>query len=71
MATITLKNVPDDLYDQLKRSADRHRRSINREAILCLEQALQSGTPGAQPSAPTRRWQRHESARNMSGWRES
>lgn len=40
MATMTLKNVPDELYEQLKRSAERHRRSINKEAITCLERAL-------------------------------
>lgn len=42
MATMTLKNVPDGLYRQLKQSAERHRRSINSEAIVCLERALQS-----------------------------
>jgi antitoxin FitA len=42
MATMTLKNVPEELYEQLKRSAERHRRSLNREAIVCLERALQS-----------------------------
>jgi len=42
MATMTLKNVPDDLYEQLRRSAERHRRSLNSEAIVCLERALQS-----------------------------
>lgn len=42
MATMTIKNVPDDLYDQLKKSAGRHRRSINSEAIVCLEQVLRS-----------------------------
>jgi plasmid stability protein len=40
MATMTLKNVPDELYEQLKRSAERHRRSVNKEAITCLERAL-------------------------------
>jgi plasmid stability protein len=40
MATMTLKNVPDELYEQLKRSAERHRRSLNKEAITRLEQAL-------------------------------
>jgi antitoxin FitA len=40
VATLTLKNFPDDLYAQLKARAARHRRSLNREAILCLEQAL-------------------------------
>lgn len=38
--TLTLKNVPDDVYARLKRSAETHRRSINSEAILCLETVL-------------------------------
>ena len=42
MATMTLKNVPDELYEQLKQSAERHRRSLNSEAIVCLERALGS-----------------------------
>ena len=42
MATITVKNIPDDLYARLKQSAGLNRRSINREAIVCLEQALQA-----------------------------
>ncbi len=40
MATVTLKNVPDELYERLKKRAAEHRRSINREAIVCLERAL-------------------------------
>ncbi|WP_290650494.1 Arc family DNA-binding protein [Aquisalimonas sp.] len=43
MATMTLKNVPDELYERLKEAASRHRRSLNNEAIVCLEQALESG----------------------------
>jgi plasmid stability protein len=42
MATMTIKNVPDELYQQLKQSAERHRRSINSEVIVCLERALGS-----------------------------
>ena len=38
--TLTLKNIPDDVYTQLKLSAKRHRRSMNSEAIFCLETAL-------------------------------
>ncbi len=41
MATITLKNIPDDLYERLRRRASTHRRSINSEMIHCLEEALQ------------------------------
>lgn len=41
MATITLKNIPDDLYARLKQQAQAHRRSINSELIHCLEGVLQ------------------------------
>lgn len=41
MATITLKNIPDDLYERLKVSAQNHHRSINSELINCLETVLQ------------------------------
>ena len=41
MATITLKNIPDDLYKQLKETAKAHHRSINSELINCLEIVLQ------------------------------
>lgn len=44
MATITLKNIPDALYARLRSSAKDHRRSINREAMVCLETAL-AATP--------------------------
>jgi plasmid stability protein len=40
---LTLKNVPDDVYERLKASADAHRRSLNSEAIVCLETALLPG----------------------------
>lgn len=38
--SLTLKNLPDDLYDRLKQAAQQHRRSLNNEAIVCLEVAL-------------------------------
>lgn len=41
MATnITLKNIPDEIYARLKSAAENHRRSINSEAIVCLETVL-------------------------------
>lgn len=40
MATLTIKNLPDKLYAQLKARAAEHRRSLNSEAILAVEQAL-------------------------------
>lgn len=40
MATITVKNIPDEIYEQLKRSAEANRRSINSEIIMCIERAV-------------------------------
>lgn len=37
---LTLKNIPDDVYERLKTSAALHRRSINSEVIVCLETVL-------------------------------
>ena len=42
--TLTLKNIPDEVYERLKRSAETHRRSLNSEAIVCLEAVLAPGT---------------------------
>ena len=44
--SLTLKNLPDDLHARLSAAARRHRRSLNNEAILCLEAGL------AQDSSP-------------------
>ncbi|MFO1433833.1 MAG: Arc family DNA-binding protein [Candidatus Competibacteraceae bacterium] len=38
--TLTLKNIPDAVYERLKASAEAHRRSLNSEAIVCLESVL-------------------------------
>lgn len=38
--TLTLKNIPDELYERLKAAAAEHRRSLNSEAIVCLQSAL-------------------------------
>jgi plasmid stability protein len=40
MATITVKNIPDELYEDLKQSAGVNRRSINREVIACIERVV-------------------------------
>jgi len=38
--TLTLKNIPDELYERLKSAAELNRRSLNSEAIVCLESGL-------------------------------
>lgn len=36
MRTLTIRNVPDELYEQLKAEAARNHRSLNQEALLKL-----------------------------------
>ena len=38
--TMTLKGIPDSVYEQLRSSAEANRRSLNSEAIACLETVL-------------------------------
>lgn len=40
--TITVKNIPEDLYIRLKQRAALYHRSINSEIIAIIEQALVS-----------------------------
>ena len=40
MTTLTIKNIPDTLYQVLKDQAALHRRSLNSEVIVNLEQAV-------------------------------
>ncbi len=41
MATMTIKNIPDELYEELKRRAEANRRSLNNEVIVLIERAVQ------------------------------
>lgn len=38
--SITLKNIPDDIYASLRSAAEAHHRSLNSEVIACLERVL-------------------------------
>ena len=40
MPAITLKNIPDSLYAQLKTAANVHHRSLNSEILYCVERTL-------------------------------
>ena len=42
MPSITVKNIPSDIYALLKQSAETNRRSINSEVIACIERAVYS-----------------------------
>ena len=39
-ATLTLENIPDALYERLKLVTELHRRSLDSQAIICLECVL-------------------------------
>lgn len=40
MPTLTIKGLPDPVYERLKAQAEAHRRSLNSEIITCLERAV-------------------------------
>ena len=45
MATITLKNIPADLHRDLKKRAEEHHRSLNKEIIATLKGATSGAIP--------------------------
>jgi plasmid stability protein len=49
MATVTIKNIPEPVYQELKRQAARHHRSLNQEVIALLEAG--SGTVPLDPDS--------------------
>ena len=46
--TLTLKNLPEELHARLSAAAKRHRRSLNQEAIVCLESGLGADIPSVE-----------------------
>ncbi|MBF0263786.1 MAG: Arc family DNA-binding protein [Gammaproteobacteria bacterium] len=40
MPALTIKNMPDELYNELKSVASKHHRSINSEVIVRLKQSV-------------------------------
>lgn len=40
MASITIRSVPSELHQRLKKHAEMHRRSLNQEILYQLERAL-------------------------------
>ncbi|MFW6140909.1 MAG: FitA-like ribbon-helix-helix domain-containing protein [Acidobacteriota bacterium] len=56
MATLTIKNIPEDVYERLKRRAKFRRRSINQEVIAVIERALE--TPPIDVDATLKRTQK-------------
>ena len=44
MATLTLKNIPEELHARLKAAAERNRRSLNSEILARLERDVERPT---------------------------
>jgi len=40
MPSLTIKNIPDNLYTRLKETARANHRSMNNEILYCVEKAL-------------------------------
>lgn len=51
--TLTLKNLPEELHARLRAAAKRHRRSLNQEAIVCLESGLGAEVPSVEEELAT------------------
>ena len=45
MVTITIKNIPEDLYERIKLQAKVNRRSVNSEIISIFEKSVPDRTP--------------------------
>ncbi|HEX6030456.1 MAG TPA: Arc family DNA-binding protein [Tepidiformaceae bacterium] len=46
MKRLTIRNVPDEIYQRLKADAARNGRSLNRETIAQLQASFQTDEPG-------------------------
>lgn len=45
MANLSLRDVPDELYQKIKAIAEYERRSINQQILVLLEQSVQQHHP--------------------------
>lgn len=66
MPTITIKNIPQDIYDELKKYAAVRHRSVNSQVIACLEKALRPEAGDAEKQLHLARALRARTARPVS-----
>jgi len=45
MVTVTIKNIPEEIYEKIKLQARANRRSVNSEILSIFEHAVQKLTP--------------------------
>lgn len=68
MASITIKNVPEELHVQLKQMAKRDRRSLNQEILQQLRCAVSAVPKPAEVKARLAALDRHHKALLASGY---
>ena len=63
MSSMTIKDIPDVLLDQVRRDAERHHRSVNKAFIHLVEQGLHG-------QLPTQEYDPREAVRQVALWTE-
>ncbi|MCI5130996.1 MAG: DNA-binding protein [Candidatus Electrothrix sp. EH2] len=48
MPSLTIKNIPSDLYNDLQRAAAQHRKTISSHIVDCLKAVMHQGTVAEQ-----------------------
>jgi plasmid stability protein len=64
MPNLTVKNIPEYLYTDLKRYAKMNHRSLNSEIIVCIEKAIRSSRISPEESLVRARQLRAKTARH-------
>jgi plasmid stability protein len=52
VSTLIVRNLPDELHEMLRRRARSHHRSVNKETVAVLEEALRLESRPAKLSPP-------------------
>ena len=47
MASLQIRDMPEDLYESLKLKAAKDHRSLAQQAVILLSEALKAGRPGS------------------------
>lgn len=66
MPALQVRDLPQDVYDDLKAQAEQEHRSMSQQTIVLLQQALQAGKQSAQQQVGARRVSYEDS---LAGWR--
>lgn len=54
MSTLVVKNLPEQLHEQLRRQAERNHRSVTKEVVSLIEAGVAAQRSAATPLSPLR-----------------